>query len=55
MITFLLAKQSFMNYYLLSGSALLLAGISWPEDDPRRVGAGDILDIESNDAISPAG
>lgn len=34
LVTFLLAKQAFVNYYLVAGVALLLAGIIWPEDDP---------------------
>jgi hypothetical protein len=36
LVTLLLAKQAFMNYYLLAGTALLLAGIVWPTDDPRK-------------------
>lgn len=35
----LFAKQAFANYYLLCGAALLLAGITWPEDDPVQAGS----------------
>jgi hypothetical protein len=34
LVTMLFAKQAFMNYYELAGSALLLAVITWDHDDP---------------------
>lgn len=34
LVTVLLSKQAFMNYYFFSGAALLLAVITWPRDDP---------------------
>lgn len=34
LVTVLLSKQAFMNYYSLIGAALLLAVITWPSDDP---------------------
>ena len=34
LITVLLSKQAAANYFILAGTALLLAGISWPSDDP---------------------
>ena len=32
--TVLVSKQAFVNYYMMAGSALLLAGVTWPIDDP---------------------
>ncbi len=32
----LFSKFGFVNYYMFIGSALLLAGVTWPADDPRQ-------------------
>lgn len=34
LITVLLSKQGHMNYFFLAGGALLLAAVTWREDDP---------------------
>ena len=37
LVTVILAKQAFVNYYAFIGAVLLLAGVGWPEDDPAQM------------------
>lgn len=37
LVTVIFAKQAFVNYYAFIGAVLLLAGVSWPQDDPTQM------------------
>nr|WP_300045455.1 hypothetical protein [uncultured Nocardioides sp.] len=37
LVTVIFARQAFVNYYAFIGAVLLLAGVSWPQDDPTQM------------------
>ena len=41
LVTCLLSKQAFVNYYLLVVGAFLLGAVTWPADEPAAERVGD--------------